>query len=256
MFTYYHIIWLVISALVIFIALHLLLKYKPEIKQVFTAACVIAVVSELVKAFSAIDIVPSSDGSVMYPYIEGTFVPLHLCSIQIINIFIVRLAKDGPFKETLLAFMYPTCTVGAFMALLMPSLYTDSIEPHQSFISPLAYEYFGYHITLIILGLYIFLSKKVDIRPKHFWSTLGILAALAHISLYLNSLFSVPTYVNGELISVDFGANFFFTFQTPIGIALTEKWHWFIYLAIIFSLAVLFVWLFYIPVFIRAKKNK
>lgn len=255
MFTYYHIIWLLISALAVYVFLHLLLKNKPEIEHVFTYACVLAVISELVKTFSVLRLVPSADGSVMYPYIEGSHVPLHLCSIQIINIFIVRFAKDGPFKESLLAFMYPTCTAGAFMALLMPSVYTDSISPSQSFTAPHAYQYFGYHIMLIVIGLYIFLSKKVDIRPKHFWTTFSLLGAMAFISFYFNSLISEPTYVNGELISVDFGANFFFTFQTPIGIALTELWHWYLYLAIIFTLAVILILLFYIPVFLRAKKK-
>lgn len=256
MFTYYHIIWLVISVIAVVSGVYLLLKYKPEIKQVFTYACIISVLSEVIKTFSAIKLVPSADGLTMYPYIEGSHIPLHLCSIQIIFIFIVRFAKEGAFKETLLAFMYPTCTAGAFMALLMPSIYTDSIVPSQSFTKPIAYQYFGYHIMLIIIGLYIFLSKKVDIRPKHFWSTFGILGVMAFVSLYTNSIFSSPTYVNGKLVSVDFGANFFFTFQTPIGITLTKMWHWYLYLAIIFSLAVIFILLFYIPIFRRAKNNK
>ncbi len=256
MFTVNHIIWMIISFLAVAASIILLKKYNPPIKKVLSIACVGAVASELVKTFSVVQMVPSSDGSTMHLYIESQHLPLHLCSIQLILIFIARFGKESRFKDALLAFMYPTCIVGAFFAILLPSIFPTTVDPQKAFVDPHAYQYFLYHAMLIILGAYIVLSRQVNLRPKHYFTTLGGLLGMAFISFYLNSIFASPTYVNGELISVDYGANFFFTFETPIGIELTQLWHWYIYLGVLITLVMLFLTIFYIPVFRAAKKAK
>lgn len=228
-------------------------KYKPDLKRVLTFCCAGAVASELVKVFSMIQLVPSSDGSFMTPFMEPQHLPFHLCSIQLIIIFYVRFAKEGSARTALLAFMYPTCAAGAFLALLMPSIFTNSIDVTQAFTHPIGYQYFLYHSMLIVLGIYIITSRQVDIQKKHYWSTVGILAGMAFISLYLNSWLASPNYQNGELVSVDYTPNFFFTYETPIGIQFTEIWQWYLYLGIIIVLAFVMIALFYIPVFRRKK---
>ena len=90
MYTLNHFIWIGICALVITLSIILLRKYKPGLKCVLTIACVVSVISELVKTFSLMKLVPSADGSMFYPYIELKNVPFHLCSIQIILIFMTR----------------------------------------------------------------------------------------------------------------------------------------------------------------------
>lgn len=255
MFTVYHFIWLGICLVLCVGALRCLMRRRPPLKRVLSLACVLAILSELTKTFSVLEMVPSGDGSAMHLYLEMQHLPLHLCSIQILFIFYARFAKDSAAKETLLAFMYPSCTLGAFFALLLPSIFSTSIEVTQAFTHPLAYQFFLYHAMLVVLGLYIALSREVDIRPKHYLSSLGILAALAFFAIYFNSMFAVPHYVNGELVSVDYSTNFFFTQRTPIGIELTEKWHWFAYLGIIAALAAALMALFYLPYFRRARKR-
>lgn len=255
MFTLNHLIWLAISFILI-IAICLWLKtHKPKLINVLTVACVMCVLSEFTKVFSTLKMVPSSDGSTTHVYLELGHLPFHLCSIQIIFVFMARFLKEGKTKETLLAFMYPTCLVGAFLAILMPSIFGSSIEVSQAFTHPLAYQYFLYHVTLVCLGFYIPVSKEVDIKPKHYFSTLGLLGVLAFISLYLNSMFATPTYVNDQLVSVDYSTNFFFTQRTPIGIELNEMWQWYLYIAIICTIAVVVIALFYLPYFIKHKKN-
>lgn len=256
MFTVYHFIWLGICFSLIAVCAILLNKYKPSLKDVLTIACAVSVISELIKTFSVIQLVPSSDGASMHLYIEQQHLPLHLCSLQIILIFTVRFIKDGKFKEMLLAFMYPSCVIGAFFALLLPTIFTSSIDVSQAFTHPLAYQFFLYHTMLILLGGYILTSRQVKLKPKHYFSTLVILFIIAFVSLYLNSIFAAPTYLNGELISVDYTANFIFTYETPIGIALTKLWHWYLYLAILLTLAVSLIALFYIPIFRANKKTK
>lgn len=253
MFTVNHLIWTLICIAVVIAATRYLQKHRVPLKRFLNVACAMCVASELIKTFSAFRMVPSADGSVMYPYIEMQHLPLHLCSLQIILIFYVRFAKDSDFKEMLLAFMYPTCLIGAALAIAMPSIFPESIDVSQAFTHPLAYQYFLYHAMLVTLGIHIAFSGQVNIRRRHYFSTMGILGVLAFLSLYVNSIFSAATYHNGELVSVDYTPNLFFTYEPPIPIVLTELWHWYCYLGVIIALAFGLIALFYIP-FFRKKK--
>lgn len=255
MFTVYHFIWLGICLALFAFAYHYLKKHRPKLKNVLSFACAVSVLSELTKTLSVLEMVPSADGSTMHLYLEMQHLPLHLCSIQIIFIFYARFAKDSRAKETLLAFMYPSCTLGAFCALLMPSIFSTSIRVDQAFTHPLAYQFFLFHVMLVVLGIYIAACGEVNIQPRHYLSTLGILGALGFFAIYFNSMFAVPTYVDGVLVSVEYSTNFFFTQRTPIGIELTEKWHWFLYMGIILTLAAVLIALCYLPFFRRGKKK-
>lgn len=256
MFTAYHIVWLVICFVLISAALVLLRKYRLPLQTVLTLACAGCALSETVKVLSSITLVASADGSTFYPYLPLNHLPFHLCSLQILFIYYVRFSGSTSRRNTLLAFMYPSCLIGAFLALLMPSIFSNSIEPSQAFTHPLGYQYFLYHSMLIVLAVQIWQSGEVDFRPRHYWTSMGILGALGLICIYLNSMFSSATYENGELISVDFGTNFFFIFQPPLSITLTALWQWYVYFAILAVLAFLLVALVYIPVFRKAKKLK
>ncbi len=256
MFTLYHFVWLGISVPVIVTALMLLLKYRPPMKKVLSVACICCIFSELFKIFGVLQMVPDQSGQSMHLYLEMQNLPLHLCSLQIIAIYCARFMKEGKARDALLGFMYPTCTAGAFFALLLPSIFDKSTTAMDAFVSTHPYEYFLYHSMLIVLGLYIFLSKQVDLQPRHCLTTFGMLGATALFSIYTNSMFSHAVYTNGDLVSVEYTPNFFFVFETPIGIELTEMWHWYVYLAILLTLASLLIVGFYIPVFRRAKKAR
>ena len=259
MFSIQHLIWAVISVAVIVGLLYMFKKYHWTLKQVLTLACVVSVTSELIKIFSSMEMVASADGTKMFPYIKMQHLPLHLCSLQILFIFFARFAKAGKARDEVLAFMYPTCGLGAFFALLLPSIFTGtvpSVPLEKAFVYPLAYQFFLFHSMLIVLSVYIPMSGEVRITGKHYGTTLGILGVLAVVSLYLNSMFAYPVYEAGVLQSVEYIPNFFFTYETPIGIALTEKWHWGLYLAILAVLAVALIALFYIPFFRKAKQEE
>ena len=258
MFSIYHLIWAFISIGIISVCLFLLHKYKPDLNRVLNIACVCCVLSELIKTLSVIKIVPSSDGTLHYPYIEMQHMPLHLCSLQILIIFYVRFTKNEKMRQTFLGFMYPSCTLGAFFALLLPSIFNSpaSVLPNEAFIKPLAYQFFLYHCMLIILGLYIPQSKEANLKSKNYFSTVLILLLLAFVSFYINSALASATYANDKLVSVDYMPNFFFTFLTPIGIPLTKIWHWYIYAVILLGLATGLIALFYLPIFIRDRRLK
>ncbi len=256
MFSVQHMVWLSICGVLIVFVTAFLLKRRPEMNTVLNVACALCVLSELVKIFSAIEMVPSTSGSKLYPYIEIQHLPMHLCSLQILLIYFARFTKNQRMRETVLAFMYPAGVVGAAFALAIPTILKKAVKVSQAFCDPWAYQFFLFHSMLVILGLYIAFSGKVNLRPKHYFTSVGMLGVLAVLSLYANSLFAVPSYKNGKLVSVDYTTNFFFTYRPPINIPLTEKWHWYLYLAVIASLAFVLIALCYLPVFIRCRREK
>ena len=74
------------------------------------------------------------------------------------------------------------------------------------------------------------------------------------VSIYLNSLFASPTYVDGELKSVDYWTNFFFTYRNPLGINITEIWQWYVYLTVLAAVATVLIFLLYLPVILHHEK--
>lgn len=256
MFSIQHFIWLAICAVVILISLLLCKKYKPSLNTVLSICCVISAVSEIIKLFTMVQLVPTADGSLFYPYVELQHLPFHLCSIQIIFIFYARFAKEGTVKDRLLGFMYPTTIIGALFALALPSIYTTTITASQSFTHPIAYQLFLYHAMLIVLGSYIYTCKKDTFNPSYYFSTELFLFVISLIAIYVNALCSTPVYENGKLVSVEHVTNFFFTILTPIGLKLTEKWQWGVYILVLLGLAILTIGIAYIPVFVRYFKEK
>ena len=254
MFTYRYIIWLIICLILIILSLILIAKKKYTLTQVLTAGCVVSVLSELIKVFSVIEMVPSADGSIVRPYISNNHLPIHLCSLQILLIFYTRFTENKKMRESILAFMYPSCIVGALAALLMPSIFSTTISVEQAFSHPIAYQFFIFHTMLIILGISIAKSNEIDWDYKHIKAALLIMLLLGFLSIYVNSLLASPTYVNGKLQSVDFWTNFMFTYDNPIGIPMTKMWHWHVYLLILIGIVTIVVFLFYLPLIKRRKR--
>lgn len=256
MFSVYHLIWLAICAALIAICLYITGKKKTPFSSVLDAAALISILSECIKVFSVIRIVPLSDGTGTIPYLELNHLPLHLCSIQILFILYVRsAAEDSPARRRLLGFMFPSCILGAAAALLMPSIYTSTIRPDQSFTHLMAYQFFLFHSMLIILGVSIYRRYKDDFSSKDYRNGVVIIVALAVIAIYLNSVFSVPLYENGEVVSIENYTNFFFTYNPPIPVKLTQVWHWMLYLVILTGVAVGLLTLIYIPVFRNERRR-
>ena len=253
MFTWRHFVWLAICAIVIVLLVLAYKKKKPTLQQVLTSACVVCVLSELTKVFSVITLVPSADGSIIYPYIPTNHLPLHMCSIQILLIFYVRFTENRKFRETLLAFMYPTCLIGALLALAMPSIFTTSIPVERAFIHPMAYQFFVYHTMIGSLSAFIVMSKEIKWETKHYFNALKYLFLMGFGSIYINSMLASPTYVDGKLISVDFWPNFFFTYNNPLNIKMTTMTHWYIYMVIVVVLAVVLTGICFYPL-IKKKK--
>ena len=164
MYSFFHFVWLAICALLMAAAFVYLRRKRPPLKSVLSLAGAGCVLSEVTKILSVIELVPSADGSAYYPYLELQHLPFHLCSMQILFIFYARFARNGPVKETLLAFMYPSCLIGALLAILIPTTFSGTVDAREAFARPLTYQYFLYHTMLIIFGAYIPMSREIELR--------------------------------------------------------------------------------------------
>ena len=254
MFTWRHLLWLVISAIMVSLAVYIFKKRRPDLDRVLTIALIVSVLSEMAKLSGVIELVPSSNKDLMLPYIPMNHLPLHFCSIQIVLIAFAKFMKNEKQRENLLAFMAPTCALGGIVALLMPSIFTTTISVTQAFTNVISYQFFIFHSMLTALGLIIAISGQIDWSMKHFRNSLLLVYLAGFISIYLNSMLASPTYQDGKLISVDFWTNFFFTYQNPLGIQITQLWQWYLYLLILMLVAALLLYLFHLPL-IKGKRR-
>ncbi len=51
-------------------------------------------------------------------------------------------------------------------------------------------------------------------------------------TFYLNSVFSSEVYLHDEVVGVTHRINFFSSYVNPLGLILTEKWQWIVYLTL------------------------
>ena len=253
MFTWQHILWLVICLIMIAALLYDYRRRRPPLQKVLTSALILAVVSEIVKILCAIEMVPSANGEMMLPYLPLEYVPLHFCRIQIIIIAVARFTDSKKVRETLLAFAYPFCTVGAFVALIIPTVFSTDAPVEKAFVSPAAYQYFLFHAMLVALGIIIAHSDEIHWERRHIKLALLVMYGMGFASIYINSLFASPTYVDGKLQHVDYWTNFFFTYQNPLNIRITELWQWVLYIVILAILAAVVVFVSYLPPLHRQK---
>ena len=119
-----HIIMLTISILIIVSGA--IFAPKLPLKKILKILLIVGIISEVIKVFYFISVNESiftySNGKeVNIGLLPKTDLPFHLCSIQIIFIIILNLSKNNDLKRILLAFMIPTCLVGGFAALLLPT---------------------------------------------------------------------------------------------------------------------------------------
>jgi uncharacterized membrane protein YwaF len=179
-----HFLWLAIDIVIIVVGLILLKKKKVPLEKVLNGMLVVCVLSELVKTGYYEQVKEMANGN-LTGYLDKTSLPFHLCSIQIFFLIGIKLTKSPTVKHYLYAFIYPTGVAGAIMSLLMPTI---SI----SFTSPLTYQYFLFHGLLILFGLYIVLSKEVEIHISDYLRNCGFLLIMFFLSIWVNSILSNP----------------------------------------------------------------
>lgn len=251
-----HFIFLGICIVIVVTSLIIFKKKNVSFNTVLNIMLVIAVLSELIKIGEYIEPYTNEAGKVIGVYFDKEGLPFHLCSIQIIFLFIVRICKEGSFKNKLLAFQYPTAFLGALLALMLATI---TIE----FDRPLAWQYFLYHACLLVYGIYIPMSKVVKIDTKMFINTCVCLIGLFLVSIYINGLIAVPSQdvINsaGEVIGQTEGMYVWFFYSTKPPIEnlpiLNLDNGWFVYILSILAIGIIAVTLVHIPFLVKDYKE-
>ena len=189
------------------------------------------------------------------PYLQMEHLPLELCSMQVLFLLFARFMKDGVWRRRLLAFMYPTCVLGAGLAVVLSSIAPEFSTTRAFLTSPRAWQFFIYHSMLIVLGIYLGVNRETGIRFRHLGSTIFGLFLLDFASFYTNSIFSEPVYIGNRLQGLSYHLNYFSSYDDPLGIYMTTKEQWLVYLAVRFALAAALVTLCYLPLYFREKRE-
>ena len=99
------------------------------------------------------------------------------------------------------------------------------------------------HIDYIYYLFIVAVFKNETGHRPHAEDLLCALLSMDFLSFYLNSVLSQPVYVNEKPVGLIYRVNFFSSYMNPLGIVLTEKWQWILYLLIRFILAVVLMFL-------------
>ena len=126
LFGVYHIVALCVSILII-IGMVILFK-KISLEKIISVMFYIGIASEVIKVFSYILV----NEDVLDGYLPKTDLPFHLCSIQIIFLFVLKMMKNEKIRKLLFGFMMPTCLIGAFAALILPTSSARNIRPSDT----------------------------------------------------------------------------------------------------------------------------
>ena len=249
MFSTGHLLWIGICAVLIAAGTLACLRRRPTEDRLLKICLAIGVLSEAVKLFSVMRILPMVDIAVKgaaleytragqyTPYLEMADLPLELCSLQIAFIAAMLLLKNPVWKSCLRALMYVTGVIGGTLGIVLAEVTVDYSTVGEYFTSPRIYQFFLYHAMVVTLGLYMGFGPDSDVSLSSFKGTMGLLLALDVPTFYLNSVLSQPVYVSGKPVGVVYRTNFFSSYVNPLGLVLTRRWQWLAYLAIRLALA-------------------
>ena len=249
MFSAGHLMWIGISTCLIAAGYIACRIRKTRVDSLLKVCLAIGVLSEAIKLFSVMRILPMVEVAVKgealeyvragqyTPYLEMADLPFELCSLQIAFIAMMLFSRTPAWRSRLRALIYVTGVIGGLMGILLAQVTVDYSTVREYFVSPRIWQFFLYHSMVVTLGLYMGFGPGSDVSLHSFRSTMGLLLMMDLPTFYLNSVFSQPVYEAGKPTGILYRANFFSSYVNPLGLALTEKWQWMLYLLIRLGLA-------------------
>ena len=268
MFSTGHLIWIGLSFVIVSAGVLFFRKTQPSLSKLIRICFILGLVSEVVKIVSVITIVPVVDAAVVMqngqpvltyiprydytPMLGAEHLPLELCSLQLIFMLIVIVTKNKKLQQNIFSIMYPTGLIGGIMGIILSGTAPYATGLADFFTSPRMLQYFLYHIMIVWLSICLGMSRESGLTFRKWRLAIAALILLDIPTFYLNSVLSDKVYVNGELIGATHRINIFSSYVNPIGLVLTEKWQWIVYLLIRLVLAVIMV----IVVFLPFRKRK
>ena len=131
--------------------------------------------------------------------------------------------------------------IGGALGIFLAYITADYKTVPEYFASPRVWQYFLYHAMVVTLGLYLGFSGQHKASLSHWKYTMVGLVVMDFPTLYLNSIFSQPVYTDGKPVGLIYRANFFSSYVNPLGLVLSQKWQWLLYLVIRLVIAVIVV---------------
>lgn len=268
MFSTAHAIFILISSLLVLNGVLAIRGKKPALEKMIKVCFFLSLVSEAVKVLSVIEIIPVvepavENGALIYretgawaPYLQTEHLPLELCSLQILFMFLFLVIKNRRWRTMLLAVMYGTSIIGGVMAVVFASIAPEFETAAAFFSAPRAWQFFLYHSMIIVLGIAIGMDREYELHFKDVRYALAGAAGLDCISFYVNSAMSIPYYQGDTLVGMGYAVNFFSSYNNPLGIVMTDKSQYFLYLLIRLALAVLLILLVFLPFALRDRKKR
>lgn len=171
-----HLIIVAISVLLI-VGLFILAR-RVKFDKLCKIMLYVGIVSEIIKIFYYTVQNEEKYGGVL----PKSDLPFHLCSIQIIFIVILNLSSNEKLKRFLLSFMFPSCLIGGFAAILIA---TSSSLNGMWIITA---QYFLYHIAIVVFALNIVANREFKLQLSDYFSCLKLLLIMMFFAFYINSI--------------------------------------------------------------------
>ena len=253
-----HIMWIAICSVLIVLAVGLCRKKSVSFEKMLKWCFGLGLFSELIKIISVINILPIvepviSGDSVTYavagtysPYIEIADLPFELCSLQILFYAVYIWNKDPKWRKRFRAIIFITGTIGGTLGIVMAYIAEEYSTVIEFFSYPRIWQYFLYHAMVIAVGIYAGFGNDTTVSFDDIKSVFLAIISLDWITMYLNSIFSVPVYINEKPVGLVYRANFFSSYVNPIGLTLTKLWQWMAYLVVRSAIASLLILLLFV----------
>lgn len=211
MFEPKHLIILAICAVYAACALLLLAKKRPPLDTVTKILLAIGVISETLKICTYIVMNEEEYGG----YLPKTDLPFHLCSIQLLFMVVLVLSRSERVKKALYSFMLPTCLIGGFAALMIPTSSSLSVPI-------ITVQYFLFHTSIVVFAIYLYLTNEISFEFRDYISA----------CLMLFAVFFVAVYLNGWINDYEHPINFMYVVGPPVeGLPYLNKDHgWLVYI--------------------------
>lgn len=245
------------------------LRRRPPILRVMRVCLALGVISEIIKLFSVTQIIPMVDPVIAVqsgtpslqwiptgeytPYLAMEHLPLELCSLYLVFMLLALIGRDGPWKRRLYAVMFASGTLGGAMGIVLSSIAGDFSTTAAFFTSVRAWQFFLFHAMIVMVSLYLGLSEESGLTFSDWKPAILGLVLLDIPTFYLNSILSSEVFLHNELVGVTHRINLFSSYVNPLGLVLTEKWQWIVYLIIRAAIAAALIVLLYL---LLLKKKK
>lgn len=266
MFSQGHLIFLGLSVVLILFGVYMCRTRKPPLDKLIRICFLISLVLEAAKVFTVIQIVPVvepaiENGALIYketgqyaPYIQAEHLPFELCSLQIVFMFLSLVIKDRTWKKRIWALIYGTSIIGGTIALLLPSIAPEFATTAAFLGAPRAWEFFLYHSMIVVVGIAVGMDRTCGLRYSDMKWMMILVTLLDFSTFYLNSIMTVPYYRGDNLMGIGYAINYFSSYNNPLGIVVSTKAQYFVYLAIRILIALVLIPIVFLP-FLRRKQK-